>query len=360
MSKTKKRSASELRESLSVFCKSETVRYRIVLSLCLILSIPGVFVAAYLNDPEAGGRGGALAVAIALANLFIKRNTPDNIIELLTTTAPFIHKSIAQLKQTEEADPGNTKSIQPGEAEEVSPDPNAILAKKEALSQKKQNRFLAGTTFVGTIIWGFGDVFARFLIKQCWWRSFASLMFVALSHWPALQPFPFTKCGERLTTVTDGCVVSRLREPTTQGDSQASGAGLVDLSDKNVKQAPGGCVDSIIARAREDEPILILLVGRTDKRQLNSEGRRLYSDNFTLGYQRALSMKDCLLKRYKKDVSAQKMPLTSDALAQRMVVLTGGPDHIDPKTSKSDMSEDRCVEVFVYWNNKPNLEKSGP
>jgi hypothetical protein len=189
----------------------------------------------------------------------------------------------------------------------------------------------------------------------------ASLVFVGLSVWVALHGYKITDCGKATTVeksvavLSDRCIVAGLSEPKTHGELRAKGAGLVDLSGEDVVQVPRVCLDSVIARAREDQPILVLLVGRADKRQLRSESRRIYGDNFTLAYQRAVSMKEYLVDRYQAGSAQDKTQLTSDAFASRIVVLAAGSDHIEAKTSARDRSDDRSVEVFSYWNTKPNL-----
>jgi hypothetical protein len=189
----------------------------------------------------------------------------------------------------------------------------------------------------------------------------ASLVFVGFSVWVALHGCETTERSKVPTVeksvpvLSDRCVIAGLPEPQTHGDSQSYGAGLIDLSGRDVIQMPKDCLDSVIAQAREDQPILMLLAGRADKRQLRSKGRRIYVDNFTLAYQRAASVKAYLLKHYQDESAQSKIRLTPEEFASRIVVLAAGPNHIEAKTSASELSDDRSVEVFTYWKTRPNL-----
>lgn len=320
-------------------------RFWIVFLASITLSLGGILLSAiYITKTADAGLGGAAGVAVAVAFMFITREYGTllyiDVIRGLRDLDDCINE-IAGERQAEQTRQDSVARIQ----NQV--DVLVAAIDTNAEGQKSNNYFLAFATFVGTIAWGFGDRIAECLLKSCCWRRFASVIVaVASAFLPSgtFQRFWAAKCGEPPPiTMTDRCVVND----------------LPDLVPPNA-QYPSDCLEPVIDRFQKDQPILILLVGRTDKRQLNSEGRHIYGDNFTLGYQRAASMRDYLLERYRKDASAQKMPLTSDAFARRIVVLTAGPDHIDPKTTDSEKSDDRCVEVFVYWNSGPNLERAGP
>ena len=176
----------------------------------------------------------------------------------------------------------------------------------------------------GTLIWGYGDIGAQhFMRRFCIKAANAGMAPVV---------------AETLPITTGHCVVSGLPE-------------LLPAKSKYLSD----CLDSLIARASQEEPILVLVVGRVDKRQLRSEGRRLYGSNFTLAYQRAVSMRTYLVQRYRGAAVQKKAPLTSEEFASRIAVTAGGPNHIEIKTDPSSLSDDRSVEVFSYWNTKPKL-----
>jgi hypothetical protein len=320
---------------------SEKVRYVTVLVLCIILSLVGIGLAAYRNRPLDGGRGGALAVAVALFNLFIDRNSAAILLRLRTKTFPAINKRLARLEATQKRKQEGIENL----TTKARQQPLGEVVNRSAKNQKTQNFFLAAATFAGTIVWGFGDVFAQFLIKQCWWRSLVSLAFVVLSPWPLLQPFPFAKCVE---PPPDSA--SQIASP-----SHCVVNGLPEGLPVNA-QYPSACLDSIIDHALHDQPILILVEGRSDKRALRPGLKRIYGDNFTLAYQRGVTLKKYLIDRYRS-----RLPQSStqgeqvEKFSSRIAVTAGGPNYIESKTSVSDESEDRCVEVFSYWNTNPNL-----
>jgi hypothetical protein len=187
----------------------------------------------------------------------------------------------------------------------------------------------------------------------------ASLVFVGLSVWVALHGYKIAECGKPPTVekpvaaLTGRCVVAGLPEPNTHGQSQVSEAGLIDLSGGDVTEIPRRCLDSVVDHALQDQPILLLIEGRPDKRPLRSGLKRIYVDNFTLAYQRGLSLKAYLVDRYRDRLPpAAGKDEQVKTFSSRIAVTAGGPNHIGGDTTTSDMSDDRAVEVFSYWNTK--------
>jgi len=329
--------------------------YGYLLLVCVVLSASGILIAAFVTkNPIDGERGGTLAVGLDIMYLFLNPEYGNKIYRILRASKEKLDAFRLATGGKPQTDRYSGILSQINDVRRQIDDLKQVVKEidyrldESAKGQEKQNVYFALATGIGAFTSAFGDLIAQCLMETCCWHRFASVILVGLSPWSGFGYFLTARCSDphaklpSQPSMTDRCVVD----------------GLPELVPPNA-QYPSVCLDPLIDRFQKDQPILILLVGRTDKRQLNSDGRRIYNDNFTLGYQRAVSMRDYLLKRYKA-VSPQKMPLTSDEFARRIVVLTGGPGHINAKTSKSDMSEDRCVEVFVYWNSKPNLEKSGP
>ncbi len=61
---------------------SGTGRLRLVMCLCIACSVGGVMYAVFLGVAADGGRGGALAVAITFAMLFLDRRTSKDYLEM--------------------------------------------------------------------------------------------------------------------------------------------------------------------------------------------------------------------------------------------------------------------------------------
>ena len=133
---------------------SEKCYFHLIMWAAVVLSIGGVILAAFvLKEPSHGGRGGALAVAIALFSLFATRNYAADVYDALTRRSHEIKTRI--LKLTSEGQDKNSPS---------SPEQklNALEARLrlDAEGLRDQNMCLAIATGLGTIFWGFGDIFA--------------------------------------------------------------------------------------------------------------------------------------------------------------------------------------------------------
>lgn len=137
---------------------SEKTFFRLILTLAILFSVGGVWLSSFiLEDPRDGGRGGALAVALALVSLFTTRNYAMDVYESLTATLPNIRTRIIQLTKTE------SKTL-PHATSDQKLDAFKIRLRLEAEGQKNQNVCLAISTGIGTIFWGFGDIFASWLM----------------------------------------------------------------------------------------------------------------------------------------------------------------------------------------------------
>lgn len=132
-------------------------RFRLVLLFSLALSIGGVLVAAYVTkDPQDGGRGGALAVAVSFAVLFLSRGYGSHVYRALTAEAAIVKEHIDKLRKAESTNSSidaNTKI-------------DALLSKARVDSnvQEIQNTYLTWSSVIGTTAWGFGDVLAGYLV----------------------------------------------------------------------------------------------------------------------------------------------------------------------------------------------------
>jgi hypothetical protein len=133
----------------------EVRRYQIVLVASLILSFGGIVIAHLADAPDDGGRGGALAVAISFAALFVSRGHGRRFIDAAEEIGT-LESVLGKFK--------GTKARQP--------DLDQIKFKLKALRdgiaidahrQKVQNGYIAAAAVVGTLAWGFGDWLAGWL-----------------------------------------------------------------------------------------------------------------------------------------------------------------------------------------------------
>jgi hypothetical protein len=119
-------------------------RYRLVFATCILLSIGGILWGIHVNIAAAAQRGGALATMFAFVNLLLR---PDYGLLIYN-----------EFKAAIKSDDLPTRIKEQLAALELSMAINAD-------GQEKQNRWIAGSTAVGTIFWGFGDVFASWFHK---------------------------------------------------------------------------------------------------------------------------------------------------------------------------------------------------
>jgi hypothetical protein len=132
-------------------------KYSAILIVAIALSAAGVGYAICTKNKDDGGRGGALAVALAFAVLFVSRGYGTRVYEILTVEGPEILKRLEE-SPAAVAEPEKT-------AAEIKI--NALLAKEraDADDQRIQNIFLACTSVIGTLAWGFGDLVAKKCIE---------------------------------------------------------------------------------------------------------------------------------------------------------------------------------------------------
>ena len=119
--------------------KRQSTKLKAVLCAGLLFSLAGIVYAVCWGSPGDGGRGGAMAVALAFAALF--------------TSAPSLQELLEAPKE----------DGTPGFDELESQDKIKRLRSAVALvadTQREQNIYLVITSVVGTLVWAFGDVVA--------------------------------------------------------------------------------------------------------------------------------------------------------------------------------------------------------
>lgn len=137
---------------------SERALFRTIGFLAIAASLAGVAYAVWLGEPLEGGRGGALAVALALTTLFATRNYAAEVYDALTNPAQDLQTRILRLTK------GRLKERPQLATPEQKMKALEARLKLEAEGQSLQNFWLALATGVGTLFWGFGDVFAGWII----------------------------------------------------------------------------------------------------------------------------------------------------------------------------------------------------
>lgn len=108
----------------------------------LIFSAGGIVYAIWFGSAADGARGGAVAVAISFAALFAARSTPQDVLE--------------------------TKNQAGQQVFDTAPPEQRVAILRTAIatlidSQRLEKIYLTGSSVAGTLVWGFGDLLARWL-----------------------------------------------------------------------------------------------------------------------------------------------------------------------------------------------------
>src|SRR5260370_3759887 len=123
----------------------------VMIVVACVLSIGAIPVAAYLTKNAAdGGRGGAIAVALSFALLFLNRDLGSKIFKILTRST-----------MTPASDDNGLLAGAGTADEKIRRGASRVVAlegrlKTDALGQSRRNKFLAVMSIVGTLAWGFG------------------------------------------------------------------------------------------------------------------------------------------------------------------------------------------------------------
>jgi hypothetical protein len=113
------------------------------------------------------------------------------------------------------------------------------------------------------------------------------------------------------------------------------------LKEFKLPDEPSGCLKDIATHISEASQVILL--GRTDRRELSPQAARQYRSNDALALERA------------RDMQARLAPKGGADL------LTAGPHYLDGKIDPRLQERDRSVEIRAHWNNtSTNLAESAP
>jgi hypothetical protein len=94
----------------------------------------------------------------------------------------------------------------------------------------------------------------------------------------------------------------------------------------SVTDSPRGCLGNLQNRMKTDEPPFVVAVGHVDFRELQMQPRKIYGDNLSLAYQRAVSVQTYLA-------------------GKSIFLLTAGASHVNTRDPNL-LLEDRMVEIW--------------
>jgi hypothetical protein len=117
--------------------------------------------------------------------------------------------------------------------------------------------------------------------------------------------------------------------------------GDVEMPKANMLEIPIGCLQVFVTRAGRKLPLLTMIGGRVDRRELRPRAKKRFGTNFTLAYQRAVSLREYLRTR---------IPASgTDGFAESALLFGAGPEHTEGTPTDVGMELDRSVAVFGIW-----------
>lgn len=129
-------------------------KYMSLLAACVVCCIGGVGVAVLLADDTHGGRGGALGVALSFYALFVSARGRYNTVDFFDKATTDLLKLFEEEKSVDDQVDRNTRRI------------NLLKRDLERSQQTamKENIYLAASSGISTLFWGFGDLLAKLII----------------------------------------------------------------------------------------------------------------------------------------------------------------------------------------------------
>src|SRR5215467_190372 len=116
----------------------------------------------------------------------------------------------------------------------------------------------------------------------------ASLLFIAIALAAAAlgcrccaKVTPEKQADARVDLSISHCLIGKFVEGTSQFDGSP-------------QDSPQGCFEDTLKRLRSQPAAVLLIIGHVDLRELNPAPRRIYANNISLGYQRALAASNLL------------------------------------------------------------------
>jgi hypothetical protein len=146
--------------------RNDIFLYALIFVVSLGISVDGVMFTVHVRPqyPEDGTRGGAIAVALSFAVLFVRRPyfLFQNVFELKRKFQGLLNDFSARIgKSSEPVDEKKPEAllIRIQNLEEAI----TILIKTEIEDQSIQTWFLVASSVCGTLFWGFGDWFVYWI-----------------------------------------------------------------------------------------------------------------------------------------------------------------------------------------------------
>lgn len=138
---------------------SEKTTYQLLLLICIIACLLGVWIGVATGIPAHAGRGGAVGVAISFFSLFALRPYGDDLVETFGARTNRILDALDENNSEKDASEERLERL--NRAIELLTEKLRV----DGLGQKRQNIYLALSGGISTVFWGFGDIAA------CWFMQ---------------------------------------------------------------------------------------------------------------------------------------------------------------------------------------------
>ena len=138
----------------------------IILALCTLSSALGIAYGVHYSSVNDAGKGGAVADSIALLALFSTRNYAANVYGTLNRSKERVRRILRLRQANQDKKPIDEIS---GLSEKFKT--LELRLKIEGDNQYRANIFLAISTIIGTLTWGFGDDIAKYIIEFMHWLA---------------------------------------------------------------------------------------------------------------------------------------------------------------------------------------------
>jgi hypothetical protein len=123
--------------------------------------------------------------------------------------------------------------------------------------------------------------------------------------------------------------------------------GFADADSKlqtSFDDVPKGCVMQLSEKLHTGHLALLILIGRCDIRELRPLARKVYTDNLSLAYQRAMAVQAFLALTTTDDMTEK-----DTAISEQTIILAGGAAHLGEKQHHRSNADDRAVDLIPFW-----------
>lgn len=129
-----------------------------ILIASILISFGWLWLFSETRNSSDPGRGGAISVALSFAYLFLNRGTGPAIFKMVAKDAPQLKKNFGSSPASQAEHVTNLQSELDNLIDQL-----VNYQERVERDNAEQNKYLAASSVIGTLVWGFGDVMVAFL-----------------------------------------------------------------------------------------------------------------------------------------------------------------------------------------------------